>query len=46
MKGIGLSLSVCQSTVAEQGGWIEVESIPGAGATFRAWLPGALQADA
>ena len=46
VKGIGLSLSVCQSTVAEQGGWIEVESIPGAGATFRAWLPGAPQADA
>ena len=39
VKGIGLSLSVCQSTVAEQGGWIEVESVPGAGATFRAWLP-------
>ncbi|MGA2639280.1 MAG: PAS domain-containing protein [Spirochaetia bacterium] len=41
VKGIGLSLSVCQSSVAEQGGWIEVESVPGAGATFRVWLPAA-----
>ena len=39
VKGIGLSLAVCQSSVAESGGWIEVESLPGSGATFRVWLP-------
>lgn len=41
VKGVGLSLAVCQSTVAESGGWIEVESAPGNGATFRVWLPAA-----
>ncbi|MGA2615142.1 MAG: PAS domain S-box protein [Spirochaetia bacterium] len=41
VKGIGLSLAVCQSTVAESGGWIEVESTPANGATFRVWLPAA-----
>ena len=40
-KGVGLSLAVCQSTVAEIGGWIEVESAPENGATFRVWLPAA-----
>jgi two-component system sensor histidine kinase/response regulator len=43
VRGIGLSLAVCQSTVAERGGWIEVESPPGGGATFRVWLPSASQ---
>ena len=41
VKGIGLSLSVCQSSVAESGGWIEVESTKGVGTTFRVWLPAA-----
>jgi PAS domain S-box-containing protein len=41
VKGVGLSLSVCQSTVAENGGWIEVESVSDAGSTFRVWLPAA-----
>jgi two-component system, sensor histidine kinase and response regulator len=41
VKGVGLSLCVCQSTVAEQGGWIEVESLPGEGTTIRVWLPSA-----
>jgi PAS domain S-box-containing protein len=41
VKGIGLSLSVCQSTIAELGGWIEVESTEGVGTTFRVWLPAA-----
>jgi len=40
-KGVGLSLSVCHSTVAEYGGRIEVESEPGTGSTFRVWLPAA-----
>jgi len=41
VKGIGLSLAVCQSTVAETGGWIEVENAPQGGAVFRVWLPSA-----
>jgi PAS domain S-box-containing protein len=39
VKGIGLSLAVCQSTIAELGGWIEAESTVGTGSTFRVWLP-------
>jgi signal transduction histidine kinase len=36
-----LSLSVCQSTISESGGWIEVESVPQKGSTFRVWFPAA-----
>jgi PAS domain S-box-containing protein len=39
VKGVGLSLAVCRSTVSESGGRIEVDSEPGVGATFRVWLP-------
>jgi len=39
VKGVGLSLSVCRSTVSESGGRIEVESESGVGTTFRVWLP-------
>ncbi|MFI5368438.1 MAG: substrate-binding domain-containing protein, partial [Spirochaetia bacterium] len=38
-RGVGLSLSVCHSTVAEYGGRIEVQSEPDAGSRFRVWLP-------
>jgi len=38
-RGVGLSLSVCHSTVAEYGGRIEVDSTPGTGSRFRVWLP-------
>ncbi len=39
VKGVGLSLSVCRSTVSESGGRIEIESEPAVGTTFRVWLP-------
>jgi PAS domain S-box-containing protein len=38
-KGTGLGLSVCQSIAVEAGGWIEVRTAPGAGATFLVYLP-------
>jgi PAS domain S-box-containing protein len=39
VKGVGLSLTVCQSTVAECGGKIEVQSELGEGSLFRVVLP-------
>ena len=39
VKGVGLSLAVCHSTVSERGGRIEVESDPEAGSVFRVLLP-------
>ena len=37
--GTGLGLSICHGVVADLGGRIEVESVPGRGTTFRVILP-------
>jgi two-component system NtrC family sensor kinase len=38
-SGMGLGLRICKDIIERQGGTIEVESTPGAGATFRVLLP-------
>ncbi len=38
-KGAGLGLSVAYNIVTQHGGWIDVQSTSGAGATFTIWLP-------
>lgn len=37
--GLGLGLAICRSTIQLLGGRIDVESVVGAGTTFRIWLP-------
>jgi PAS domain S-box-containing protein len=38
-KGLGLGLYICRELVLQQGGWIWVESKPGAGSAFHFTLP-------
>lgn len=41
--GDGLGLAIVRQIVDEEGGWIDVRSAVGAGATFRVWLPIAVE---
>lgn len=40
-KGVGLGLFMVQRVASEHSGWVELESAPGQGATFRLYLPAA-----
>lgn len=39
ISGTGIGLALVKSLVEAHGGWVEVESEPHAGATFRVWFP-------
>jgi two-component system sensor histidine kinase HydH len=43
--GTGLGLSIVQRIVTEHGGWVDVDSVPGSGTTFRIHFPEEARAD-
>jgi PAS domain S-box-containing protein len=43
-KGHGLGLATCYSIISRHGGWIDVESESGKGATFHVYLPASTEA--
>ena len=43
-KGMGLGLSLCDTTIREHGGMITVETEPGQGSTFHIYLPAVVPA--
>ena len=44
-KGSGLGLSTCYSIVKKHGGFIELDSVEGQGATFKVFLPASTRTD-
>jgi signal transduction histidine kinase len=43
-EGTGLGLSIVKALAEAHGGWVEVSSTPGQGASFMVFLPGSRQA--